>query len=110
MEEAFDKDEFHSKVSEKVSDINEAFSEILEIFNDNIEFVITSEDIQFAGGGIHGIMDLFDQFNNRLGKLDFKFQRKYGDIKTHDERQLRFEKMVLDSLDNIPITDAHDER
>jgi len=109
-EEGFDKNIFHSEVSDKVSEINETFSEILNLFKETCNLVETQEDITFAGGGINSIVDLFSDYQSRLTGLAHEYRQRFGDLQVHEDKLLRFEKMVLESLEDIPITDAFDER
>jgi hypothetical protein len=110
MEDAFDKSEFHSAVSEKVSALNEIFSEVMTTFEETCEFIEEKDDITFAGGGVHGIIELLEQYRHRLLSVDQLYHKKFGELQVHEDKMKRFEKAVLQSLDNITITDAHDER
>jgi hypothetical protein len=110
MEDEFSKEEFHSTITEKVAAMNDLFSEVISSFKESCDFIEDKEDIEFMGGGVHGIMGLLQEYNHKLHTVDQMFQKRFGELQVKEDKLKRFEKSVLQSLDNLTITDAYDER
>lgn len=106
---------FHFDMTSRVREFYESFSEIIDLFQEQLEAdEVTANQLSFYGSGLNSfgamisglladIEPILNSAQDRLNSTERELERQKKSLRT-------FEKEVLNGLDKLLITDAHDVR
>ena len=104
------KDEIQSEVIGQLTEMMDSFSTILETFSKAAVDDPTVEELKFIGGGMMTVIQAMNMWSETADELIHAVDASLHIAEKRAKDQTKFEEIVTNGLDALPVTDPYDAR